>query len=190
MRTFAFCLLLLGCGDLKTASPAEDAGTGLPVGTNEPTSGTSSSLSNTGVLPSGFCCQTNDDCRYANCVEGMCRDRCYGNGICRRDDLTFTCSSTNQFEEGLCVPPAGFTCIPQNKFVAGARPVGACCAATGDGNAGEECSGNLCVAEGDGPFVCSKRCKTGKDCPSDYMCFELQEGDKECVPGNKDYTCH
>lgn len=121
----------------------------------------------------------------------MCLDRCYHSGICHRDDITFTCDAPeNADHDGLCRPTPGFSCIPANAFVSGARAVGACCSATGDGNAGEECAGNLCVAEGDGPFVCSKRCKSGKDCPSDFMCFELQPGDKECIPGNKDYSCH
>ena len=214
MRKLLFLSLFfagaVACADLKTASPAPDTdSSNADAAPGTSTNGATGSSGNTGTssgntalprtpngnnaaalgaLPSGYCCNADSECRFGKCSNGMCLDHCYSAGICKRDDVTFTCDAVNH-DEGSCQPPAGFQCLPANTYVQGNRPVGGCCTATGDGNAGSECEGNLCIAIGDGPFVCTQRCKTSNDCPSDYQCYELDPGYKQCIPGNPTYVC-
>lgn len=210
---------VISCADLKTAPPgAGNAGEGgnssstpgslagsgtRPPGTPDPSTsdgGASStgdagfaSLPEFGILPSGYCCETDAQCRFGHCVDAgdghpMCMDECHGNGICHRDDISFTCDGS-QFKQGLCRPPAGFACLLPSKFVRGTRQPGECCTATGDGSAGSECEGNMCGATGDGPFICTHVCKGPRDCPSGLVCESITDTRKECVPGNSPYTC-
>jgi len=192
---------LAGCGDLKSAQPAGDAGAsredegassdgGSSLPKEEPgTSGPGLY----GALPSGYCCTDNSECRDRHCMETasgkMCLDDCREQGTCRRRDVIFLCDAKNLGDDGLCQPPLGFACIPSAQFRRGTRQVGECCAWTGDGNSGEECEGNKCVSisknDQDNPFVCSHWCERTADCPSGTLCSPYNT----CVPANMPYTC-
>lgn len=178
---------LVACGDLKNAGPSS-GGTGDAGGSGAFGPG------DKGSLPSGYCCTADTECRDRRCVAvgsggRMCLDTCVGEAKCKRRDLSFTCSGKTP-GGGFCQPPdAAFRCLPQTQYERGARQVGECCAATGDGNAGEECEGNQCIAidEGDqnNPFVCSHWCDLTKECPSGTVCSQSHD----CVPANRPYTC-
>lgn len=141
-----------------------------------------------GALPSGYCCTSDDECRFRRCVETaggrMCLDACSASrpGICRRPGLAFTCDGTT------CQPSAGFACLDASTFVRGTGTTGACCTDSSDGLAGHECEANLCLAVGDQPWFCTRRCDGGADCPADYRCYPV--GDRqECIPASSTYTC-
>ena len=197
--------LVAACAELKTASPDESgetaatdpsapgAGSGggpdggaaprqdLPEGTGPGAHG---------ALPSGYCCSDDTECRGRRCAETtpgnrMCLDECRAQETCERYAVTFTCDAPARGEEGYCQPPTGFACIPAAQFGRGTRETGGCCTPTFDGRAGEECEGNLCIALGDGPFVCTHRCDTTKDCPGGYICGPFGT----CMPANTGYTC-
>jgi hypothetical protein len=209
LAVVALTLAAVACADLKEATDGDRAtsatdgdagsshdggrgGAGDDVDPGVDTHGdrpTNAGPGEHGALPSGYCCTDDTQCRNRNCavVGGarMCLDRCRHDSTCERYEVTFTCDSDNAFTDGFCAPPAGFECIPAARFERGTRAVGECCAATGDGRSGEECDGNLCVALGDGPFVCSRFCERGPDCPSGSVCSPFHT----CVPGNTPYTC-
>jgi hypothetical protein len=195
-------LALPACGDLKTASPGDGADGGGDSGEGKVTGGGSSPLSPSagpgahGSLPSGYCCTQDAECRDRHCtaVNGMkmCLDTCFSQSKCERRgrEGLFQCDGSIA-GEGLCQPKSPtLTCLAQDQFIRGTRAVGACCEATGDGNAGDECEGNQCVAvdeEGQSnPFVCSQWCESTKDCPSPTICSPFNT----CVPGNRPYTCN
>lgn len=140
-----------------------------------------------GALPTGYCCTTDEDCRYRACLEfggvKMCSDRCMSNAACATGP-GFVCSKATE----QCEPGGTPSCIPGDQWKLGAEAIGACCVATGDGTAGEECQGNLCMAFGptSNPFICTQACDTPKDCPANYKC-ETQVG--FCWPYATDYTC-
>jgi hypothetical protein len=92
-------------------------------------------------------------------------------------------------DDGFCKPTGAFTCIPAAEFELGDKIPGDCCTATGDGYAGLECVGGRCIAIGDSPFVCSHICIQPKDCPSGFVCQQITETRKECIPANRPYTC-
>ncbi len=148
-----------------------------------------------GALPSGYCCSDDSECRSRHCEDlgggKMCRDICFSNSICTRPpDFAWTCDNGGTpHEEGLCKPSGAFTCIPAAKFERGTRSAGDCCSATGDGWAGLECMGGRCIAIGDGPYVCNHICVQPKDCPSGFVCEQVTETRKECIPANRPYVC-
>jgi hypothetical protein len=210
------------CTDLKTATPSDGASsspsTTSSSGASSSSSGASASSGSTsssgsssstsssggggggfgpgphGSLPSGFCCQSDDQCRYRHCVDvngsgKMCLDACDHDGSCQRPpDFNFTCDNVGSTQEGFCKPPgASFMCIPASKFERGTKVPGNCCTATRTGLAGLECEGALCVALGDGPFVCSNACSLPADCSGPFTC-QAEVG--RCVPANQTYTCN
>lgn len=140
-----------------------------------------------GALPTGYCCNTDEDCRYRACLDfggvKVCSDRCLSNAACATGP-GFACSKTTE----QCEPTGAPACIPASEWKVGPQPIGACCVATGDGTAGEECQGNLCMAFGptSNPFICTQACDTPKDCPANYKC-ETQVG--FCWPYATAYTC-
>lgn len=147
-----------------------------------------------GALPSGYCCTADKDCRKRRCVDDgtgqkMCMDDCRSQGACQYADFDFTCDAPNTFTDGLCRPPGGFTCRPASSFELGTKPIGACCTATGDGEAGLECQGGLCIAIGTGPFVCTNACDKPTDCKGAHVCQQITSTRKECIPANMTYTC-
>ena len=186
---------LVACGDLKSAGPGGEIGSdGGATGDGRATDdGGATGPGSKGSLPSGYCRTADSECRDRRCVAvgsggRMCLDTCRSEAKCRRRDLTFVCSDKTP-AGGFCQPPdAAFTCLPQAQYQRGARQVGECCAATGDGNAGEECEGNRCVAYDEAgqsnPYVCSHWCELTKDCPSGTVCSA-----HDCVPANRPYTC-
>ena len=78
---------------------------------------------------------------------------------------------------------------PRSVHGAGGREAHGQGVGTGDGHAGLECAGGRCIALGDDPFVCTNRCASGKDCGSGFICEQIAENHKECIPGNNPYTC-
>lgn len=187
------------CGSLKQAPPDESTDTTLPAGhaaDGTATSGSSASgsggLVGPAALPAGFCCTTDADCRYHACVDvggqKMCLDDCRRATSCGNDyvaDGAFTCDWDHVQDEGRCVPPAGFACIPPSRFTQGTRRTGECCAPRGNGTSGEECEGNLCNAVDDGPFFCSRWCAHSSECPPGMICGPTNA----CVFGAQTYTC-
>jgi hypothetical protein len=139
-------------------------------------------------LPSGYCCQSDSDCRYRNCADfsgvKMCSDSCGQDTGCNTAP-NLKCNKS----AGQCEPAGAPSCIPAEQWVRGAGAVGACCVATGDGHAGQECAGNLCMGFGpvSNPFICTHACDGPADCPPKYECNTIT---KFCWPLNTAlYTC-
>ncbi len=142
-----------------------------------------------GALPSGYCCTSDEECRFRRCVDTgaggrMCLDLCSASRplACTRPGFAFTCDGTT------CQPPAGFACLDPATFVRGTKTTGACCTDSADGTTGHECEGNLCLAVGNAPWFCTRRCDGGADCPSDYECYPVGDR-KECIPVAFPYAC-
>ncbi|MBX3212724.1 MAG: hypothetical protein KF850_11870 [Labilithrix sp.] len=206
---------LAACGELKTAAPDDADGDGGSRATprddgSSGTSGTSGALPGDqakkdpppgfgpgpyGALPSGYCCDDDGDCRSRRCEDlgggKVCRDSCRSDSTCRRSpELEWTCDNGGTpGAPGFCKPDGAFTCIPAAEFELGTRAAGECCTATGDGFAGLECVGGSCVAIGESPFICNHRCLQPKDCPSGFVCQQITDDRKECIPANRPYTC-
>ena len=148
-----------------------------------------------GALPSGYCCNDDSECRSRHCEDGgggkTCLDICYSSSSCARPpDFMWTCDNGGTpGDEGLCKPSGAFTCIPAAQFETGTKVPGECCTATGDGYAGLECEGGRCIAIGDSPFVCTHACVQPKDCPKGFVCQQITDTRKECIPANRPYTC-
>lgn len=176
-------------GDGRDASAATDAGVDARPPADGPTG-----PGPLGALPSGYCCSSDDECRFRNCVETgngggkMCLDACSASRpfICKRPDLDFTCASlgTSQF----CQPLGSFACLDAAQFVRGTKGTGSCCTAVDDGTMGRECEAHLCLALGTDPWFCTRRCDGDNDCPSDYRCVPVADR-KECVPRSTPYVC-
>jgi len=139
-----------------------------------------------GALPSGYCCTSNEDCRFRRCADfggvKMCTDECFSTPGCNTGP-NMICSSSS----GYCEPSGTPTCIPASQWKLGTKQPGDCCVATGDGHSGEECDGNRCVSVGDlsNPFICTRACKGPGDCPVKYQCL----GQSFCAPLATLYTC-
>jgi hypothetical protein len=167
-------------------------GTGA-LGTGATAAGASGGSTGTGpgphgALPSGYCCTSNEQCRYRTCAEfggvKMCADECWGdNGACNTAP-NMVCNTTSEH----CEPSGPPTCIPADQYTLGASAIGSCCVATGDGHAGEECEGNRCEAFGDvsNPFICTQPCDAPKDCPPKYECNHWTHS---CWPLATTYGC-
>lgn len=141
-----------------------------------------------GALPSGYCCTSDQDCRYRTCTDfggvKLCSDTCTNDDSTCNAAPNMKCNATS----GQCEPAGTPSCIPAAQFVAGTVPLGGCCIATGDGHAGEECQGNLCMAFGalENPFICTHACDVPKDCPPKYECNSFT---RFCWPIATTYTC-
>lgn len=212
---------LAACGELKMATPVDndDGPDASPRGLGDGSSGDGATGSHDapgldgelpddpsrkppalgfgpgpyGALPSGYCCNDDDECRSRRCEDlgggKMCRDSCSSNGPCRRPPkLVWTCDNDNALSDGFCKPDGAFTCIPAAEFELGTRATGEYCTATADGSAGLECIGGRCVASGDGPFICAHRCVQPKDCPSGLVCIFSTDNFKDCVPATSSFT--
>jgi hypothetical protein len=209
------------CGDFKQAPAGSDAGassgasgsggSGSSASSASSSGGSSTSSSSSGgssssgasgsggpgpgpfgALPNGYCCTTNDDCRFRNCADTpsgkMCIESCQTADGCLQRAGAFTCVGGTF--NGKCTPAAGITCIPANQFDRGAKDLGSCCTATHDANAGLECQGGHCASFGDvkNPYLCTQVCKKPADCPGAYDC--LNAGDYNiCVPSAPTYAC-
>jgi hypothetical protein len=214
-------LSFVACGDLKSAGEVADASnadgssgssgqSGLDSGIVAPAldAGVDAADGAAGLrgpgphgsLPSGYCCNSDNECRYRRCVDTTdaggtgktCLDECYTQAFCTRPDLTFTCEQPTPSARGLCKPPPGFTCIPAQEFVRGSLPAGACCnagsPAVNDGTAASACEGNQCAATGSGPLICTHRCSVQGECPGGFVC-NLFGTSKACVRQTSSYTC-
>lgn len=139
-----------------------------------------------GALPAGYCCTSDQECRFRNCADfggvRMCADECSHDDGCNTGK-NLTCS----FATGYCEPSGAPECIPAEQWVVGTKKAGACCIPTGDGTAGQECEANRCVAVGDlqNPFICTQPCADIGDCPPKYSCL----GHSFCAPLASLYDC-
>ena len=149
-----------------------------------------------GALPSGYCCTSDDECRYRHCVQGngtkFCSDTCVKTVDCQISDSTFTCEGAAAFSSGWCQPPASFTtCVPANRFTRGTRPLGACCTPENGPELGLDCQSAICASTNDGPSVCSRVCKSSAECLATQECRQLIDNaqTKGCFPLPSSYTC-
>ena len=148
-----------------------------------------------GALPGGYCCTSDEECRFRHCrsVDGgprMCLDECssQSQGICDRPGIDFRCVTYTADFDSACEPPPGFACLDPSTFVRGDKTTGECCSQETSGLFGHECEANLCLALGQGPWVCTRFCEAGTDCPPDYRCADVSWR-KECVPASSTYDC-
>jgi hypothetical protein len=222
LACFGALVLAAACADLKTAGPSSsDANGSTPSGSSGASSSGSSGDGTTasssggsssgsvplgpgkgpgpyGALPSGYCCNSDDECRGRHCADvggqKMCLDGCYEIESCQGKGLPsgFTCDGSRS-EKGWCQPPSGFTCLAANTFVTGTKPAGSCCTATGNGVSGLECAGGHCDwfkrsqdPDYDPPFFCTNWCDVPADCGKGMVC-ELQIN--KCVPANEPFVC-
>jgi hypothetical protein len=140
-----------------------------------------------GALPSGYCCTSDQECRYRRCRDfggvKLCSDECRSDAACATG-AGMVCSE----ETDHCEPAGTPSCIPADQWQVGALGIGECCVRTGDGWAGRECAGNLCMAFGDwtNPFVCTHACDLPADCPPKFDCNPWAGF---CMPLAELYTC-
>jgi hypothetical protein len=145
-----------------------------------------------GALPSGYCCATDNDCRFRKCVDfngsKMCMDPCTSDDGCAGTVSGLRCNEAKE----RCEPDAqSQQCTPADKYQYGSRKLGACCLATHDGWAGRECEGNHCVSfyGVENPYICTHACAKPSDCVGSYMCSNTGYGYGLCVPLAQTYTC-
>jgi hypothetical protein len=148
-----------------------------------------------GALPTGFCCASDDDCRYRHCelVNGtkMCLDFCLIEDTCHGIVSGFQCAFTDA-GYGFCEPGSGVTsCVTQAQYQHGTRGLGACCAPLSDGRMGTECLSGICAQLGtQDPFLCVQNCGV-RDCPPTFSCgwgdvYGLRH---QCWPVASNYSC-
>jgi hypothetical protein len=147
-----------------------------------------------GVLPSGYCCTKDEQCRFRTCMaisggKKMCSDWCATDKAgCGAPASGLKCDT----KQHRCVPTsASYTCTPADQFTYGSKKMGACCTATHDFRAGFECEGGHCGAFGPvtNPYICLNVCDEPSDCPGHYSCGTSSKGYGICVPEAKTYTC-
>jgi hypothetical protein len=204
--------MLAGCSDFRGAAVASPDGGGGDAGGRDGSAGADGAVRNTdaspdgsppgptgpgrwGALPSGYCCNSNEECRYRNCAfigtTRMCTDECRGDSACEGHLPNFACVGATQFQPGRCEPKETSTkCTPQDQFTRGTKPLGACCTATHDGAAGLECEGGHCGAFGatSNPYICLNTCSKPADCPGNFTCLNVG-GRGICGPLADPYTC-
>jgi len=144
-----------------------------------------------GALPTGYCCNSNLDCRQRNCVDfngsKMCMDYCRSQDACDGALAGLTCVGGGMFMDGTCRPSSPTTqCVPANQYMLGAKKLGACCTPTWNGANGFECEGGHCGQSNNGDFMCTNACEKAADCPGPFMCSSLSSGYNICVPLNPD----
>ncbi len=190
---WALGALVAGCGGFRTVDAGDGGGGG---GVDAATSmGGGTGPGPYGALPTGYCCASDQDCRYRNCVSfagvSMCADSCDGDGSCNALP-GFHCVGADQFNAGRCEPlTMGAACTPASQFHLGTKPLGACCTATHDGKGGLDCVGGLCYGFGDvsNPYICVNQCASLADCPGNYNCGPIDRG-AVCAPLADPYTCN
>jgi len=198
--TMGCCLLLLGCSGFAEV----DSGPAPGDGSRDAPAASETSVrldlfasggtgpGPYGALPSGYCCQSDLDCRYRSCVDingsKMCSDPCQSDDGCAGRISGLTCNQTS----GRCEPDSPTaTCVDAATFPYGAKGLGACCIATHDGWAGFECQGNHCGAFGDlsNPYICTQVCYKPADCPGAFNCLSTGYGYGLCAPEAPTYSC-
>jgi hypothetical protein len=152
-----------------------------------------------GALPSGFCCNFDEECRERHCLDygngvKACADECSSSGFCNTKVVSLQCAVPDGGiagypNRGYCKLTNPTSCVPQGNFKTGTRVLGNCCGWTPGVEMGWECEGALCTATGDGPWICTHYCESTLDCSGPYTCEQIG-GYKMCVPGNGNYTCN
>jgi hypothetical protein len=213
--TTAAALLAASCSDFKSNAPSDpvtDASAdGAPTtgdhdgatdkdasSSAEGSAGTETGPGVHGALPSGYCCNADEECRFRNCatINGtkMCADVCSDPGAsgCDGDLPGFTCVGASSSTDGRCEPTSTTAaCVPASKFVHGTKKLGACCTALHTGKNGNECEGGHCSAFGDinNPYICINACESAADCPGNYKCTNTGSGYSICLMLSDPYTC-
>ncbi len=127
-----------------------------------------------GALPSGYCCESDQDCRRRMCMDfdgvKMCSDNCRFDSLCLASP-EMRCDTVLE----QCVPVGKPSCISATQWVLGTKSTGDCC--VGDG---AECRGGLCWSfqEDENPFMCTQACDED-DCPPGFSCYSY---DRACYP--------
>ena len=145
-----------------------------------------------GALPSGYCCQSDTECRFRNCRDiggsKMCVDECRTSVSCQGAAHPQQCAGSIP---GRCEPvTAGTKCTPSNQFVLGTKKIGDCCTAQGNGTNGLECVGGYCGSFGDitNPYQCHHACDKPSDCPGAWLCRNTGKANICILPLNPN-TC-
>jgi hypothetical protein len=126
-----------------------------------------------GALPTGYCCTSDDECRWRTCLkpqggsDGHCADRCFSDDVCTAFAPGYRCDTST--ERCVSTTAPAFNCLPQDRYIRGQKPLGACCQ-HGFLQSGQECAGGHCQSTGHSanPFYCTQGC-TGA-CPAGYLC--------------------
>lgn len=181
------CLGALGCSGFSPVGEADGGQSGADADHGGSGPGPH------GALPSGYCCATDADCRYRQCVQvgpvKMCLDYCSSDAGCEGLRDGFRCDDKSSRCEPLSAPTS---CRPASEYRYGAGKIGDCCAPRGDASAGAECAGNLCNAFGAArnPYICSIPCEWGAgDCPGGYSCLRITVATGVCAPVTERYDC-
>jgi hypothetical protein len=178
---------VVGCtgNQVGESNPGNDAGA---AGGGGGSTGGQHGAGPNGSLPSGYCCQADQDCRYRTCLDlgsgvKTCSDPCTVEEACNAAP-GLTCEPSTE----RCKPIGAPTCIPADQWVLGPKAIGDCCVPTFDGQAGSECQGNLCISFHDisNPYICSQACDAPKDCPPGYSC---NQATRFCWPLAETYAC-
>lgn len=177
----------LGDGGSASATDSATPSDGAATGPNGP--------GPHGSLPTGYCCTSNDECRYRKCVAvngvRMCADACEQDPTCNALP-GFTCVGASPSAPGHCAPTStATTCRPSSQFVRGSKQIGACCTPQNDGLRGLDCEGSHCESTGDdtNPFHCVRACNFELDCPGNYYCSPSGFGYGICSIIGATYTC-
>lgn len=202
MRSLAPCLalavVLAACGGFKSTGGdggADAGGDGAAGGEGGAEAGGGmTGPGPRGALPTGYCCASNDDCRYRKCVDfggsKMCADECSGQDACDGNLPNMQCVGATMFDRGTCQPKTqGTQCVPAAQFTYGAKKLGQCCTPTWNGASGNECEGGHCGQFGNDPFMCTQACAKPADCPGDFQCVNVSNGYNICAPGPSATQC-
>jgi hypothetical protein len=187
-RAVAFVLLafaIAGCGFHRTSSDyggeaADLAGADLfgvapaDLATSDGNTAGGTGPGPVGALPTGFCCNSDDDCRSRNCAGLLepvhyCTDECDHDSLCSAWGGDFKCDVNGT---GYCVTAtAPANCLAPSVYPYGTKPIGSCCQ-SGFDKSGQECLGGLCNATGpsSNPFYCTQGCDRNTPCPAPYVC--------------------
>ena len=131
-----------------------------------------------GAMPTGYCCNSSDDCRERSCVDfgggKMCSDGCFEDSACDASP-GITASAPPRTTRSLSAGRQRRPLHPGVELPLWRKELGACCIATHDGHAGAECEGGRCDASGDlsNPYICTNVCKGPTDCPGNFNCFNI-----------------
>jgi hypothetical protein len=177
--------LVAACSGFSPASETDSAMSG--------DAGGGSGVGPFGALPSGYCCDSDEDCRFRRCVQlgavKMCLDQCSSQSGCDGLPDVFRCDESSSRCEPVSSPTS---CRPASTFRFGTGKIGDCCQRRGNATAGSECTGNHCNAFGalENPYICSIPCEFGgTDCPSGYQCLRITVATGVCAPVAERYGC-
>jgi hypothetical protein len=195
---FPLAALLASCSGFKSGGNGDGGPEGGTMtgdgGTTTEGGGAGTGPGPKGALPSGYCCNSNDECRQRNCIDfggsKMCADECMTQDACDGALPGLVCVGATQSMYGACQPMAmGTKCVPASQFMYGTKKLGACCTPTWNGANGFECEGGHCGQTLPGPFMCSNACSKASDCPGPFMCSPVGDHYALCIPLDGSQMC-